>query len=392
MRAPKTPLQPSGWVVLFVGAVSLIGAAILGWRELVVLAVGCAVVLAVSIPFVIGRAEIQLERVLIPPRVTRGEVAIAELTAINSGSASSPRRTILDAIDGRLVPVKIPTLKAGASSVQTWELPTERRGLRKVGPARITKSDPCRLMQREVGQTGVDNFWVQPRVLFIDTFASGLTKDMDGPTFDHSPAGDVAFHAIRPYRMGDDARHVHWMATARAGEMMVRHYVDNRQPYLSVVLDTSAASWPDPEAFELAVDITASLGVSALRARQPVSVHSSGQTIVGRDRPASPQLVLDALTVVEIEADSDVAAAAGRFVAAERATTVAVLVTGDAQATQLLASTMQLSSMCEVLIVGVGVPGDEENSPSTVGRHSGRLSVTDLDQFARLINHRVSVA
>ena len=65
----------------------------------------------------------------------------------------------------------------------------------------------------------------------------GFAKDLEGPTSDASPAGDIAFHALRPYQLGDDHRHIHWMSTARTGTLMVRHYVDNRRPTLAVLLD-----------------------------------------------------------------------------------------------------------------------------------------------------------
>ena len=47
----------------------------------------------------------------------------------------------------------------------------------------------------------------------------------------------MAFHALRPYQLGDDHRHIHWMSTARTGSVMVRQNVDNRVPSVVVLLD-----------------------------------------------------------------------------------------------------------------------------------------------------------
>jgi len=164
------PIQPAGWVVTAVGLASLIGALLLNWRELLVLAVGCGAVLVISLLFVIGRSEIRLERKLATDRVSVGDLVDVNLVAQNSGSVRTNRQNISEAFDGVPVTVPLPALSPGAETTVTWDAPTDRRGKYRLGPARITKADPCRLMQRDVGQTGVDELWVQPRVRPLPDF------------------------------------------------------------------------------------------------------------------------------------------------------------------------------------------------------------------------------
>ena len=128
------------------------------------------------------------------------------------------------------------------------------------------KSDLVNLMRREIVQTGTQTLWVHPRVVALRPLPVGYAKDLEGPTSDASPAGDVAFHALREYELGDDHRHIHWMSTARTGTLMVRHYVDNRRPNVTVVVDTNVESYIDPAGFDTAIEIAASLGVSSLMA------------------------------------------------------------------------------------------------------------------------------
>ena len=135
------------------GVASLIGALVLNWSELLVLATGCGVVLLFSIAFIIGRSDVRLERRLVPERVTVGEPALAELHASNPGSIRTSKQQIQDAVDGVPVTVSLPAIGPGETNIQVWAPPTDRRGVRELGPARITKADPCRLMQRDVGQT-----------------------------------------------------------------------------------------------------------------------------------------------------------------------------------------------------------------------------------------------
>jgi len=392
----KVPIQPAGWVVFGVGVASLLGAFALNWRELLVLAIGCAAILVVSLLFIIGRSDIRLTRSVLPDRVTVGEPAIVEMHAVNRANARSPRQTILESVDGEPMPIILGSLKPGGESTQSYDPPTHRRGLHKLGPARITKADPCRLMQRDVSQTTVDELWVQPRVVPLPAFAGGLAKDIDGPTFDHSPAGDVAFHAIRPYRPGDDARHVHWMATARAGEMMVRHYVDNRQPYMSVLIDTNQASWASLDEFDRAIDIAASLGASALSRSHPVSVHAGASTLVGRQFRSTRQQLLDDLTILSTDDDYDLGFSMARLVGAERNTSIAVLLTGTGAALNELApASAKLATTCPVVLVRVGDASAHDDSDAediVVGRGVRFIEVADVDDFVAIINQRFVAA
>lgn len=385
----KSPIQPAGWVVFGVGLTTLLGALVLNWRELLVLAVGCGAILLLSLAFVVGRSEIRLERRLESDRVTVGDDAIVELHATNTGSVRTTRQIIVEAIDGNPVNVPLPALASGAERTVTWKPPTDRRGRFRLGPARITKADPCRLMQRDVGQTGVDELWVQPRVELLPTFVGGMTKDIDGPTFDHSPAGDVAFHAVRPYRVGDDARHVHWMATARAGEMMVRHYVDNRQPHVSVLLDTNAASWESVADFDAAVDITASIGVSALDESHPTSIRTGGDLLIGSQRRSTPQLLLDDLTLISTDMGFDLASSMGSFIAAERNTTIAVILTGSRQTiANLRTPVARLGATTSVLVVQVASSPNEDLA-AVAGRSVRYVHVAHLDDFVAATRQRV---
>ena len=393
MLAKKIPIQPAGWVVFAVGVASLIGALLLNWRELLVLAIGCGAILLVSMAFVIGRSEIRLERRMTSDRVTSGDDAIVELAATNTGSVRTSRQTIGEAIDGQLIPVTLPPMRPGAETVVSWKPSTARRGKYRLGPARITKADPCRLLQRDVGQTGVDDFWVQPRVAPLPMFAGGLTKDVDGPTFDHSPAGDVAFHAIRPYTQGDDVRHVHWMATARAGEMMVRHYVDNRLPYVSAVVDTNAGVWATEQDFDAAIDIAASIGVASIAASQPGSVHLGGRQLMGSQRRSTRQLLLDDLTLAETIADFDLAQAIGPIIGGERNTTIAVLITGaGALASSLVVPATRLAQTCAVMVVRVSGEELDPDTTAIAGRGVRYVAVADLDEFVVTMHQRAAVS
>ena len=99
---------------------------------------------------------------------------------------------------------------------------------------------------------------------------SGSPRTSRAPRPMHRPAGDVAFHAIRPYQYGDDPRHIHWMSTARTGSVMVRHYVDNRRPNLGVAVRHRSRG-VRRRAVRDGVEIVASMMLSSLAGRLPVT-------------------------------------------------------------------------------------------------------------------------
>ena len=325
----RLPLTASGWTVLALGVAAYVAGWQLGWVELMVVAAGCLIVLLAAIPFVVGRLTLDVERILDPERVTVGDRAIAVMRVTNPRRTPVASRTIEEHVGGRPLRLDIPPLGAGRATEAVYPLPTARRGIVTVGPALIVKSDLVNLMRREIVQTGTQTLWVHPRVVALRPLPVGYAKDLEGPTSDASPAGDVAFHALREYELGDDHRHIHWMSTARTGTLMVRHYVDNRRPNVTAVVDTNVESYIDPAGFDTAIEIAASLGVSSLMAEQPVAVWLDREALMGQNRPAARNDLLDRLTLAEEAAGTDIADAALHALRGEAGTSALVVITGN---------------------------------------------------------------
>ena len=267
-------LTASGRAIAMLTLVSYFAGVVLGWTELLVLAAACGLALLVSVPFVVGHHGLTIERSLHPVRVTVDDHAEAVLTlagAVATGPTGTIGLVIEDRVDGRRVP-----LTPAAEMRHT--LPTRRRGVFTIGPASVAKADPLGLLRREVRQTGTDRLWVRPPILLVNPVPVGLAKDLEGPTSESSPAGDVSFHALRSYEVGGDHRHIHWMSTAKTGSLMVRQYVDNRLPWVTVVLDDRhAADDVDQTRFEQAVSIAGSIVASHAVRGLPVTL------LIGQD-------------------------------------------------------------------------------------------------------------
>jgi uncharacterized protein (DUF58 family) len=358
MKRPAIPFTASGWTVAVLAVVAYVGGWQLGWVELMVVAAGCLIVLAVALPFVIGRLALDVERTLEPERITVGDKAVAVMRVTNPRRTPLASRTIEEHVGGRPLRLDVPPLGPGRSTEAVYPLPTSRRGLVHVGPALIVKSDLLNLMRREIAQTDVQTLWVHPRVAALRPLPVGFAKDLEGPTSDASPAGDVAFHALREYELGDDHRHIHWMSTARTGTLMVRHYVDNRRPNITVVVDTEIDSYRSEQQFDLAIEVAASLGVSSLLHGQPAAVWIDRDVVIGQNRPAGRTDLLDRLTLAEGATGTDVGDAALHALRAEAGTSALVVVTGNVPTDRFLAMTTVARRSARVILVRAWPPGD----------------------------------
>jgi uncharacterized protein (DUF58 family) len=358
MTPRQIPLTPSGWTVAVLAVVAYAGGWILGWVELMVVAAGCLLVLAIALPFVIGRLQLDVERTLEPERVTVGDRAVAVMRVTNPKRTPISSRTIEEHIGDRPVRLDIPPLGPGRATEAVYPLPTQRRGVVRVGPALIVKSDLLNLMRREISQTDVQTLWVHPRVAALGPLPVGFAKDLEGPTSDASPSGDVAFHALREYELGDDHRHIHWMSSARTGQLMVRHYVDNRRPNVTVVVDTEIASYRSERQFDLAIEVAASLGVSSLLHGQPVAVWLDREVVIGQNRPAGRNDILDRLTLAEGAVGTDVADAALHALRAEAGTSALVVVTGNVPTDRFLRMATVARRSARVVLVRTWPAGD----------------------------------
>jgi uncharacterized protein (DUF58 family) len=213
--------------------------------------------------------------------VAAGSSAQVTLRVYNAGSVTTPTLRWNDAIPWRerqeaheLDPIRIGSAKARTAVLQ-YELHPHRRGLFPIGPLVVEYSDPFGMARTLSACGDVDRLTVVPAVTQLPV-GGPILIDGDGAAqlVQRRAVGNDDDLTTREYRSGDALRRVHWRASARHGELMVRQEEHRSHPDARIVIDTRLAGYPDAvpdaenwppaphsDAFEWAVRMLASLAV-----------------------------------------------------------------------------------------------------------------------------------
>ena len=287
-----------GFGALPVGAALIVLGFVAHWRPIAVLGVGLVVLVIGSLVYVLRRPRLRLERAVHPPRVEKGQAAIAVIHATNLSRRTIPPTVIEQRLGDRPIRALLPRLRRGERGLRTYRLPTAVRGVYDVGPVEIPRADPwglCRTVQR-LGDP--QRIAVHPRLLRLQPLPTGVSRNLEGPSSDASPQGSVTFHRLREYVVGDDLRGVHWPSTARLGQLVVRHNVDTAQPYTVVLLDLDPERY-SAESFEEAVDAAASISMSLSADKAPVQLRTTTGDRLGGPAYRDPTAIVDYLTEIK---------------------------------------------------------------------------------------------
>lgn len=296
-------LTRSGWTLVGATPTFLALGVWLHYSEMITLGLATLLSLAVAAVWTLNRPQLDVTREIVPARVSEGDGASGVIRVTNAGKRRSSPILAIESLAGASISVALPALGGGEAHTTTYRLSTERRGCYTVGPLRISRSDPLRLVALSSTPGPRATLFVHPRVHRVSPIPTGRSQDAEGPTSTAAPSGGIVFHSLREYEPGDDVRLIHWRSTARTGTLMVRHTVVTNEPRLLVVLDISADSYDDAS-FEDAVRVAASLVAAGVEKRFPTEFRTTGGHVVSVDPSGRGRTeVMDTLALIERTAD-----------------------------------------------------------------------------------------
>lgn len=325
-RFLRETLTGRGGVAAVFALVGIVLGLALGWTEFLALGLAAAVLLLVSIPFTLGRGAHEVSVDLSGTRVVVGDPARARIRVANPTERSLGGATVEMPVGRNVAAFDVPRLSAGESVEEILVIPTQRRSVHVLGPARTVRGDPVGLMRRIREWGDSETLYVHPRTAPLDRVTTGLLRDLDGVASDQLASDDVAFHALRPYVRGDDRRAVHWRSTARTGTLMVRQYEESRRWHVGIGLSTADGDYGSEDEFETAVSIAGSLGITALTDSRSLTVLTQHRGL----HTGSSRMLLDQLSGIETEPTRrDIVALASDLAIEAPEVSLAVLVVGS---------------------------------------------------------------
>ena len=285
----------TGWGVLAAAIGCWVVSRVTGWAEFAVVSLALLTTLVVSTVFLIGRSSYRVVVELETERVTVGQSATGRVVVINTGSHRLlPARLELPIGDGVGV-LAVPGLAAGHSHELLFQVPTDHRAVIAVGPTRSVRGDAFGLLRRVVRWNETEVIYVHPVTVPLRGSSSGAIRDLDGRVTRDLSNSDISLHALRDYVVGDDHRYIHWKSSAKSGSLLVRQFEETRRSHLLIALPLQRNGYAEPDEFELAVSVVASLAVQTFRDRHQLSVVADHRPL-----PKTRQSTMDALSGVEV--------------------------------------------------------------------------------------------
>jgi uncharacterized protein (DUF58 family) len=245
VRQIRRSLTTRGAAFAGCGVVLVLSGIVLGQHD--VTRVGVLLLALTLIALVLVRQhglDLEVVRTASPSRVAIDERAVVSVRIRNAESTVSPVVMAEESIDyalGDRPRFVIPSLRPGAVEELQYTVRSHTRGVHRIGPLGVRVRDPFGLGLRTAAVSGDAELVVLPRVVPLPparSLGSGIGSEGSVPHM-------VALHGeddqtVREYRDGDDLRRIHWPASARTGELMVRQEDRPAKRRAVVVLDSRA--------------------------------------------------------------------------------------------------------------------------------------------------------
>jgi uncharacterized protein (DUF58 family) len=140
-----------------------------------------------------------------------------------------------------------------------WGLKPTRRGPARVELTAVGSLYPFGFLRKHLGTELSYPVLVWPaQVEYQWTGSMAPATGAQGRRMARVGTGDDLL-ALRKYELGDSHRLIHWKASARLGQMMVRQFSAESHDGFVLQLDPARALWPRPEQFELVCSFAATL-------------------------------------------------------------------------------------------------------------------------------------
>lgn len=282
-------LTRRGMALGAIGLVSLLAG--WGFGQSAALAVGALLVLIPAFGVIsVRRSRFALggARTVSPAQFPVGSEAEVVLTIENASRLSSGvlllQDTVPDAFSeaSRVLLDRIPP---NAQRSERYRIVGNQRGRARIGPLSVTVTDPFGTAALTRRFTDTNPVLVTPHIVPLGEAGSSLSPGGRGETLFRSLAARGDDDVLpREHRAGDDMRRIHWRATAKHGDLMVRREEQAWHSSMVVIVDNRSAahSGTGPSStFEWAVSAAASVAMHYVQLGWRVTAVTASGAVLG---------------------------------------------------------------------------------------------------------------
>lgn len=154
---------------------------------------------------------------------------------------------------------------AGGETCLEWQWRPERRGETAITLVRVSSLFPFGFLRKSYPGRMHRRVWVWPATIPYERHGVlAPARRASGETVARLGQSDDLL-GLRRYAQGDSQRLIHWKASARTGEWLVRQFATEAEQGLSLVVDADCMRWPRPEQCELMISLAATLAEDLFR-------------------------------------------------------------------------------------------------------------------------------
>ncbi|HZK51963.1 MAG TPA: DUF58 domain-containing protein, partial [Actinomycetota bacterium] len=261
-----------------------------------------------------GRHDLHLRRTVSPPRASQNQPVGVSIELRNEGRGAAPLLLLEDKLPPGLsgnARFAVHGIEPAGQRKTGFVMKAVRRGRYDIGPLHIGFVDPFGLARIKWRALGVSSFLVHPRIERLSAPKDSGERRSLASTARRQPTGARGedFYTMREYVEGDDLRKIHWPATAKRGEFMIRQEETPWHTRSTILLDNGVGGHGgigESSTFERSVEAAASLCDLYLRSGYGWRlIPASGMGLPSSRGSDHFNRCLDALATIEAESADD---------------------------------------------------------------------------------------
>jgi uncharacterized protein (DUF58 family) len=329
----RTALTRQGVAVIGAGLLAMSVGRVFGIIELYVIACAFLASVVAALCYVrLRRPRVEADRWIHPSVLIAGDTGHVDIRLHHAGRIGSASFVLEEPVvrtmtEDHVARLPVGALQPGTVSSSGYRVSTTERGVIGLGPLQLVFGDVLGIARSTTPIADADEIVVAPRTLPIDMPELGRGTLGRSLLESSRRLGPGDFHGLRQYATGDEPRIIHWRASARTDDLMVKEFTVEGLHRCTVVFDPSPGAHASSAGFERGVTAAASLVASAMRAglttrfvtgggidlRGPEVVHTT-QRVLARIEPTDAALapfdtdMADGLVLVVVVTGSRLAA------------------------------------------------------------------------------------